>query len=248
MSYEDWQIWGRKPTEQERTLVDRATGNLPEMESTKQLVELISSVYQPGQKILDVGCNVGHYLRGIRRVFPDVHYVGVDAYEHYVNKAKEIFSNDPYSSFEIKDIFNPLFPKEPSEIVYCCNVLFHLPDFRKPIENILESTKDVCFIRMLLADYTTIVKLVFSDEYYDDGSPKDYKFMNTWNKDYFVEYIKKLGWNVELISDKFNSNILQTEFQTVKTEKSDKGTRIIAGKQVVDNIICNYTWVKITKL
>ena len=37
-----------------------------------------------------------------------------------------------------------------------------------------------------------------------------------------VEYIKKLGWNVELISDKFNSNILQTEFQTVKTEKSDK--------------------------
>ena len=150
MSYEDWQIWGRKPTEQERTLVDRATGNLPEMESTKQLVELISSVYQPGQKILDVGCNVGHYLRGIRRVFPDVHYVGVDAYEHYVNKAKEIFSNDPYSSFEIKDIFNPLFPKEPSEIVYCCNVLFHLPDFRKPIKNILESTKHVCFIRWFL--------------------------------------------------------------------------------------------------
>ena len=248
MSYEDWQVWGRKPTQQERTLVDRATGNLPEMESTKQLVELISSVYKPGHKILDVGCNVGHYLRGIRRVFPEVHYTGVDAYEHYVNKAKEIFSNDPRSTFEVKDIFDPLFPKQPSEIVYCCNVLFHLPDFRKPVKNILESTKDVCFIRMLLADYTSIVKLVFSDEYHEDGSPKDYKFMNTWNKDYFIEYVKKLGWKTELISDKFDSNVLQEEFQTVKIKKLDKGTQILAGKQVVDNIICNYTWVKITKL
>tara|TARA_B110000495_G_C22982126_1_gene577426 strand:+ start:647 stop:1390 length:744 start_codon:yes stop_codon:yes gene_type:complete len=247
MSYKEWEIWGKKPTQQERTLVDRATGNLPEMESTKQLVELISSVYKPGQKVLDVGCNVGHYLRGIRRIFPEIQYTGIDAYEHYVNKAKKIFSNDPNSTFHVKDIFQPIFPDKPSEIVYCCNVLFHLPDFRIPIKNILESTKNVCFIRMLLADYTTIVKLVFSDEYYDDGSPKEYKFMNTWNKDYFVEYVKKLGWNVELISDKFNSDILQKEFQTVKTKKSDKGTRIIADKQVVDNIICNYTWVKITK-
>ena len=61
-------------------------------------------------------------------------------------------------------------------------------------------------------------------------------------------YVEKLGWNVELISDEFNSTTLQKEFETVKIEKSDKGTHIIAGKQVVDNIVCNYTWVKITKI
>jgi len=248
MDYKDWEIWGRKPTEQERTLVSRATGDLPEMESTKQLVELISSVYKPGQKILDVGCNVGHYLKGIRRIFPDVEYLGVDAYEHYVNKAKEIFSNDPKSKFEVKNIFESIYPKNRSDIVYCCNVLLHLPDFRKPVKNLLESTNEVCFIRTLLSDSTTIVKLVYSNEFDSDGSPKDYKFLNTWDKDYFIDYVRELGWNVELVADKFNSNKLQEEFETVKTEKTDKGTHVIANKQVIENIICNYTWAKITKI
>ena len=50
-------------------------------ESTKQLVQLVSQIYKPGMSVLDVGCNVGHYLLGLRKKFPTLDYTGVDAYE-----------------------------------------------------------------------------------------------------------------------------------------------------------------------
>ena len=243
MTFKNWQVWGNRPHETEKTLADRATGKLPEMESTKQLVELVSSVYEPKMKILDVGCNAGHYLRGLRRFSSELDYTGVDAYEHYIKKAKEIFSNDPHAKFEVRDIFDPLFPDNPFDIVYCCNVLLHLPDFRKPVQNLLSSTKRVCFIRTLLGNNTSLVKTAKTQNFDDEGNPTDYFYQNTWNREYFVDFITNLDWKVEVISDKFDSTVLQNEHQKVK---EGKGTKIIGDKQVDGNIIFNWTWLKIT--
>ena len=88
MTFKGWKQWGKRPNEDEKTLEKRADGTLPEMESTKQLVKLVSEIYKKEMRILDVGCNVGHYLRGIRRKIPNAKYTGVDAYEHYIEKAK----------------------------------------------------------------------------------------------------------------------------------------------------------------
>ncbi|MBA7689002.1 hypothetical protein ES703_97494 [subsurface metagenome] len=109
VKYEPWQVWERQP-EIESTLELRAKAELPEMESTKQLVKLISEVYRPGMRILDVGCNVGHYLHGLRRLDPKLCYVGVDAYPYYIEKAKAIFGEDDKTTFLVKDIMKPLFP------------------------------------------------------------------------------------------------------------------------------------------
>jgi len=125
MSYKDWQQWGRDPDSESRYNIQRVRGQLSAMESTKQLVKLISDFYEPEMKVLDVGCNVGHYLTALRTKFPDLEYTGVDAYENYIEIAKKEFSNDPHANFEIKDIFEPIFPKNPYDIVYCCNVLLH---------------------------------------------------------------------------------------------------------------------------
>jgi len=243
---ENWKQWGKRPNEAERTLIDRALGNLPEMETTKQLVKLISHVYTKEMRILDVGCNVGHFLKNLRKNFPTMQYTGVDAYPHYIEKAKKIFTDDPLTTFDLKDIFQPLYPEKPFDVVYCCNVLFHLPDFRIPVRNLLESTKQVCFIRLLLAENTSIVKLVYEDKFDEEGNPLDYRFFNTWNKDYFTDYITSLGWNVKLISDEYDPQLIQKEYETIKTRKFDKGTYILDGKQVINNMIMNYTWVKIT--
>ena len=78
MSSKFWQQWGKRP-ECELTLADRANESLPEMESTKQLVSLVSEVYKPGMRILDVGCNVGHYLKSLRRVLPLQFYYSLAA-------------------------------------------------------------------------------------------------------------------------------------------------------------------------
>ena len=245
MTYKDWELWGKRPDEESQYNIKRAQGNLQEMESTKQLVRLVSDVYSPGMRVLDVGCNVGHYLRSLRRNYPDLDYTGVDAYEYYIQQAKSIFGNDSYARFEVRNIFRPLFPQNPFDIVFCCNVLQHLPDFRLPISNLLSSTKKVCFIRTLLADYTSIVKIVKIQQFDDEGNPLDYLYRNTWHVEYFVDFIKKLGWNVELIPDEFDTSAIQNEYRSLKTIHD---TRIVDGKQVADNIVHNWVWTKITTL
>ena len=182
-------------------------------------------------------------VRGLRRFNSELDYTGVDAYGHYIKKAKEIFSKDSHAKFEVKDVFDPLFPDSPFDIVYCCNVLLHLPDFRKPVENLLASTKRVCFIRTLLGENTSLVKTAKTQNFDDEGNPRDYFNQNTWNKKYFVDFITNLGWNVEIIQDKFDPTVLQNEHQKVK---EGKGTKIIDNRQVDGNIIFNWVWLKIT--
>ena len=61
MSSKEWKQWEQDPDSESRYNIQRVKGDLPEMESTKQLVDLISNVYTDGMNILDVGCNVGLY-------------------------------------------------------------------------------------------------------------------------------------------------------------------------------------------
>lgn len=245
-NYADWQQWGKDPDSESRYNIKRVRGKLSEMESTKQLVKLISTIYQPGMRVLDVGCNVGHYLTGIRKKFPNLDYTGVDAYDSYIELASQAFANDSNAKFEVKDIFRPLYPDKPFDIVYCCNVLLHLPDFRIPVTNLLNSTKNVCFIRTLLGDNTNLVKSPTTEEYDADGNPLDYWYLNTWKRKYFIDFVKNLGCKVEIIPDEYNPLAIQKEYEKDKINKSDKGTRIVENMQVIENVICNWVWAKIT--
>ena len=123
----------------------------------------------------------------------------------------------------------------------------HLPDFRKPVKNLLQSTKKVCFIRTLLGEYTNLVKSPTIDKYDEEGNPLDYWYLNTWKQDYFLEFIHKLGWNTEIIPDVFDPKPIQREYETVKN-KTDVSTKMLGDVQVMENVVCNWTWVKITKI
>jgi SAM-dependent methyltransferase len=245
LTSKDWQLWAKRPEDEMKCNVERIHGNLPDMESSKQLVQLISQVYEPGNTVLDVGCNVGHYLLGLRKEFPILDYTGVDAYEIYIKTAKEAFTDDSHAHFEIKDILNPIFTETPFDISYCCNVIIHLPDFRIPVKNLLSSTKKVCFIRTLFGDRTSIVKIPEKPIFDDEGNPLDYYYYNTWEKNYFSNFVAKLGWKTEFIKDKFNPDSIKKEYDTIK---ENKGTTIMNEKQVIGNIIANWEWAKLTPL
>lgn len=239
---EPWMIWDRIETE--GTLELRARGDLPEMEATKQLVEMVSEVYQSGMRLLDVGCNTGHYLRGLRRLDADISYVGVDAYPHYIEKAREIHADNPNASFKTCDIMKPLPAELQSDIVICCNVLVHLPDYRKALHNLIESTGKYCFIRTSLGEGTTVSMRALSETFGENGELLEFKYTNTYDTAGFTAFIEERGCGAEVIADKFDPNVLNAEFENLK---GGKGTRSIDGVQVDGGIPYLWKWVKITK-
>ena len=87
-----WKVWDKEETYGD-LFFKRATGELPEMESSKALAKVIDPYLEEGDKIGDIGCGGGHYLRSLdNKVTKKFHYVGVDRTAYYIQKANEAFS------------------------------------------------------------------------------------------------------------------------------------------------------------
>ena len=83
----------------------RATGELPEMESTKQLVRLVGDVLSAGRP--RARCRMcGRALpAGLKRLDPEICYYGVDATAKYIDFAKQHFAGEQNITFARGDIF-----------------------------------------------------------------------------------------------------------------------------------------------
>ena len=123
-----WRGWDKNP-EYERT-IDRLKKKLPIMECSKQLVSIVSKFYKPNMKILDFGCAAGHYYYALKKLNRHVNYTGLDATKFYIDYAKDFFKKENNTHFDRQSLFNlnKKYNKK-FDIVYCCNVLLHLPFF-----------------------------------------------------------------------------------------------------------------------
>lgn len=234
-----WQQWEKRDID--GYLVDRATGALPEMECTKQLVQLVAAEYQPGMRVLDVGCNAGHYLRGLRRIDQTLDYTGVDINPRSIASAREIFADDAHARFEVGDAQVSILGGETYDIVFCCNVILHLPDYRPILRNLLASTSAVCLVRTLLDERTTLSRRVLSHDFPEGAEPDDYYNMNTWATDVYIGFAQSEGWPTEIIDDEFEPSVIAAEFETVK---QGDGVRVHGGKQADGSVIYNWAWTR----
>ncbi|HBM16710.1 MAG TPA: hypothetical protein DD381_10270 [Lentisphaeria bacterium] len=247
MQKESWRIWAKDESVEQRTY-KRVTGELPEMECTKQLVELISNIYLPGMSILDVGCAAGHYYNGLKRIDPDIKYSGIDATIPYITFAKNYFKNNTNTSFAVEDIFNlPVSYELKYDIVYCCNVILHLPCFQTPLKNIIKSSKKYCFIRTLISDKTHLSKFLYSDTFNDKGEPLDFVYQNTYSFSILENFIHSLGnYTVEFLEDKFDSEQINSEYKNYSMQQ-DAVTKTFNNIQIAGSKVFEWRWIKITK-
>lgn len=242
---EDWRIWNRDDSVELRTY-QRATGELPEMESTKQLVKMMAGVYSKGMRILDVGCAAGHYYRSLAKFDEAIDYTGVDPTTKYIEFARDTYKGTP-AKFVQGDIFElSRAVSGPFDLVYCCNVLLHLPDFRIPIQNLLKATRRHCFIRTLIGERTLLARFLYKDEFDAKGNPTCFLHQNTYSFSLLESYIKSQGkYSVSLIEDRFESTEINKEFENYR-EKQSAVTRIVDGKQIAGNLVFQWAWLKIS--
>jgi SAM-dependent methyltransferase len=247
MKKENWKIWDLDESVEQRTF-KRVTGELPEMESTKQLVELISEIYAPGMKILDVGCAAGHYYHGLIRIDENLKYHGVDATAPYISFAQNYFKENPNTNFALEDIYKlPEEYKSKFDIVYCCNVVLHLPSFQVPFENLIRSSNKYCIIRTLVSGKTHLSKFLYSDTFEENGEPSDFVYQNTYSFDIIEKFIHSLGdYKVEFIDDEFDGSRINEEYKNFN-QIQDAVTVVQNNVQIAGSKVFEWKWIKITK-
>jgi ubiquinone/menaquinone biosynthesis C-methylase UbiE len=185
MTDQQWRVWDDEKPYGE-TLYKRATGELPEMESSKKMASEVARVYKAGDTILDVGCGAGHYLRSLRRTIgPDAEYTGVDATANYVQLARKANAQDQRASFKQGDIFDIPLADKSFDVVMCNNVFLHLPSIAKPLSELVRVARKTVFVRSLIGARSFRIKDVHPGSEFDaSGEPKAFHFYNIYSDQY----------------------------------------------------------------
>jgi ubiquinone/menaquinone biosynthesis C-methylase UbiE len=140
----------------------RATGELPEMESSKAIAKLLKGSILKNYRVLDAGCGSGHYLRSlINAGICDFSYTGCDITKKYIQFAKKVNwenNNKINILFENKDLENLSYDNDSFDVTYCSNVILHLKNPSKALYNLSRVTKKKLFLRTLIGKKNYIIK------------------------------------------------------------------------------------------
>ena len=183
-------------------LYKRAIGELPEMESARSTAARMKAYVRPGDRILDVGCGAGHYLRSLRRAI-DVPftYVGMDATPGYIELARRAWPQDSSASFQVGDIFSLPFDDAAFDVVMSCNLLLHLPSIQRPLTELVRVARRRTLVRTLVGDRSFRILEVRSaatqdptgDEEFDEhGEPRGFSYYNIYSTRYVSRVLTSL--------------------------------------------------------
>jgi ubiquinone/menaquinone biosynthesis C-methylase UbiE len=259
---DSWRVWDRADDYRE-DLYDRAVGHAPEMESSKALAVQLEPILTPEKTVLDVGCAVGHYLRSLRNHFDfPFRYTGLDATEHFIDRAREAFAQDAYARFMVGDIFNLPVDDNAYDVVTCSNVFLHLPSIAVPLQELWRVTRQFLVIRTLVGDVSFRIKQVrewegqaddgsldeAGDPWFDpDGEPKNYHFYNIYSQAYIRHLCSALDGmtRVEITPDiDFDPDAFASEKRPSHNTAADI-TTVLGGWQINNYVLQPWAFIKL---
>ena len=242
----DWNIW-KKTSSSERS-IQRVKNKIPEMECSKQLGKIVKNFYRQGDKVLDFGCAAGHYYYSLKKIDKNISYYGFDSTHHYINFAKKFFKKNKNMKFDVQNIFS-LSKKyyKKFDIVFCCNVLLHLPSIDLPLKSLLSATKKYCIIRTLVSDQTHLSKFYYNDETDKKGVLNNFKYQNTYSYNLIKKKIKQIGnYKINFESDYFNGSKINKEYKK-DYAKYPGLTKFINNFQIAGGKVFEFKWIIIKK-
>lgn len=248
-----WRVWGRDQRTQHYgdVLFRRATGDLPEMESSKAAASRIARLAFENCSILDVGCGAGHYLVSLRRELEaPFNYTGVDATSTYVELARAAFEGDERVNFQMADIFDLPFADQTFDIVMCNNVLLHLPSIRKPLSELYRVARKHVLVRTLIGETTYRIMESRSNDlsaFDEKDAPMEYHFLNIYSRQLIEGMVQELEGATATIEEDtdFSSDAINSEKPTYF--EGGVRTNVIGGRQVGGNIIHPWSFLKLER-
>ena len=243
----DWEIW-KKNSSIERS-IKRVKKQLPEMEASKQVAKIIKKRYRKGYKILDFGCAAGHFYQSLKKIDSKINYFGFDATKNYILFAKKHFKNEKNVKFDVQSLFS--MSKRyinKFDIVFCSNVLHHLPSIDIPLKNLINASKKYCIIRTLVSHNTHLARFYYDDSTNRKGELNNFQLQNTYSYGLIRKKIKKLGnYKVKFEDDIFDGKKINKEYTKKEKKKYPGLTKFVNGIQIAGSKVFEFKWIIIEK-
>jgi ubiquinone/menaquinone biosynthesis C-methylase UbiE len=190
-----WRVWNADSGYGD-ILYRRALGALPEMESARAIAQLLKDQVRCDDRLLDVGCGAGHYLRSLRQAISvPFSYTGADATALYIALARQAWHCDTAARFAVADAFALPFADGAFDLVMSCNLLLHLPSIARPLQELVRVSRRHVVVRTLIGERSFRIQEVRGtetasdpDEFDDAGEPGRFNYYNI----YAQAYIEKL--------------------------------------------------------
>jgi ubiquinone/menaquinone biosynthesis C-methylase UbiE len=234
--------------------IKRSKGHLPDMEVAKAYAKIINKIVKKEVSILDVGCLTGHFNRTFGKLLKKKYfYTGIDPWQIHINAAKKIWKKSKNSKFKLGWAQKIPFENSNFDVVICSNVLTHIPEIKKPLSEMIRTTKKYLILRTPVHEKSYRIQLVLNskwfkftnvkpkDEFDKKGNPRVYEYYDVHSFDYLKATLKKIAPNckIKFIKDTFFS---KKNIENNKEKKHNK-TTVINGQQVSDLLILPHYFV-----
>ena len=251
-----WQNWSLEK-EYGELFYKRATGQLPEMESSKSVAKLLKDYYQPGMTLLDARCGAGHYKRRLERVLDEnISYTGMDPTAYYLELGKKAFKDG--ALFKEGSILDIPFASGAFDLVMCNNVVMHLPPEKIQIafSELTRVTKSTLVIRALFGVRNYITREVLETKDFDkgDNSGETYSELNLLNSKfryfnmYTEDFYTGLLHPLEGVSEfSFQKDIDWESFDNTNETNIKSATKTLGSLQISGNLILDWRYIIVRK-
>jgi SAM-dependent methyltransferase len=171
------------------------------MDSAAQGAELLASFVGSNRpRLLDVGCGGGHFYHSLARRGLAVDYFGLDSSPKVVAQARRAFAElglDPTRILlgAVEDLRDEKF-----ELAAFINVLSFRPDYREPVDRVLDCGVKALVVRDNFGPKTEI--RWETDGFLDDGYNHLKGYWNRWSTEEFQDFLATRGFWAQTEEDR----------------------------------------------
>jgi SAM-dependent methyltransferase len=241
----NWNYWTER-SYYHNELRDRAKGLKSEMESAKQVANVIFDKAKSYHSILDAGCGTGHFILSFeRKLKNDFQYLGIDITEQHIIDATDIFKENSNYKFLVGDVRALPVADKSYEVSICCNTIPHIPNVDKAINELIRVTKNDVFIRMLIGNEVLITKKALTTDLDENGEPVSFMYVNIYDENYIKNIIGNQG-EIQIYDDEFDAAAIMKHYEEHKSIAGNNiATRVIEGAQFKGHLMLPWKIVHI---